>query len=250
MPLIITQYNSLGDILDLPKYREKIGFVRFYALVLFVLGITFYGGFEFANLHKNNLLSENKLLNKSLNNLTKVNEKLQSQNNVLKVELEIATLSNDKSQETIKQSVNREQALKEQVGFYQRVMAPEMSQDGFVLERMEITPTISERNYALKMILLQHENIKAVVKGKLDIKVFGSENGKPKNFNMNSLQDAAAPPLDFAFKYFQVIESSLTLPEGFIPNRFEIKAAVYKYNKKRGDYSTIIKWEDAFAELE
>lgn len=236
--------------MDLQKYRQKFGFVRFYALTIVVLSLIFYAGYEFANIQKNKLEAQNRLINKSLGNLTKVHEQLQSEFNIVKVELDIAQLTNERSQETIKDSINREQDLIEQVSFYQRVMAPEMTQDGFVVQRMEINPTLSQRNYAIKMMLLQHEDVKAVIKGKLRIQIFGSAQGKPVNLSIEGLQDEPKTSLSFAFKYFQVIETNVTLPAGFTPEKFEISTDIYKYNKKRGDYSTTIKWEEAFTEAE
>lgn len=236
--------------MDLQKYRQKFGFVRFYALIIVVLSLVFYAGYEFANIQKNNLQAQNRLMNKSLSNLTNVHEQLQSEFNVVKVELDIAKLTNERSQETIKESINREQGLIEQVSFYQRVMAPEKTQDGFIVQRMEINPTVSERNYAIKMMLLQHEDVKAVIKGKLSIQIFGSAQGKPVNFSIVGLQDEPKTSLSFAFKYFQVIETSVTLPLGFTPEKFEISTDIYKYNKKRGSYATTIKWDEAFTEAE
>ena len=125
-----------------------------------------------------------------------------------------------------------------------------MSQDGFVVERMEITPTLSENNFSVNMILLQHENIKAVVKGTLKIRLFGSQDGKAVSFDLKTLQDEPKASLEFGFKYFQVIQTSLTLPEGFAPERFEIDTDIFKYRKKRGSYSTSIKWQDAFSEAD
>lgn len=236
--------------MELQKYRKKMGFVRFYALIIVVLGMVFYAGYEFANIQKNKLQAENRLINKSLGNLTNVHEQLQSEFNVLKVELDIAQLTNERSQETIKESINREQSLIEQVSFYQRVMAPEKTQDGFVVQRMEINPTVSQRNFSIKMMLLQHENVKAVIKGNLRIRMFGSAEGKPVNFPLVDLQDEPKTSLAFAFKYFQVIETRVTLPDGFTPERFEISTEIYKYNKKRGNYSTTIEWQEAFTEAE
>jgi len=236
--------------LDLRKYREKAGFVRYYLVLFLIVGLTFYAGYEFAHIENDNLQAENRLLNRSLNNLTGEHQKLQSDYNMLKVELEIAQLANEQSQSSIKDSMNREQALKEQISFYQRVLAPEMSQDGFIVERMEVTPAMSKNNYALKMILLQHENIKAVVKGTLKVRVFGSQNDKAMSFDIASLQDEPKSSLEFAFKYFQVVETSVTLPDGFTPDRFEISTDIYKYNRKRGSYSSVIKWQEAFSEAE
>jgi hypothetical protein len=97
-------------------------------------------------------------------------------------------------------------------------------------------------------MMLQHENIKAVVKGELDIRIYGSEDGKPTSFSLASVQDEPKSSMEFAFKYFQVIETSVTLPENFTPDRFEISTDIYKYKRKRGDYETSIKWEEAFSE--
>lgn len=234
--------------MELQKYRKKIGFVRFYAMLIVALSLALYTGYEFANIQKRDLLAQINIANKSLRNLTKEHERLQSEYNVLIVELDIAQLSNERSQSTIKESINREQALKDQVSFYQRVVAPELTQDGFVVQRMEITPMVSKRNFSIKMILLQQENVKAVMKGSLRIQMFGSAKGKPVNFPITDLQDEPKTALAFAFKYFQVIETSVTLPEGFTPERLEINTAIYKYNKKQGNYSTTIKWQEALTE--
>ena len=236
--------------MDLRKYRENAGFVRYYLVLIVILALVAYAGYEFAHVEKAGLEADNRLLNKSLNNLSGEHQKLQSDYNMLKVELEIAQLANEQSQVSINDAINREQTLKEQISFYQRVLAPEMSQDGFVVERMEVSPTVSENNYAVNMILLQHENIKAVVKGTLSIRVFGSQDGKPQSFTIQSLQDEPKSSLEFAFKYFQVVETSITLPADFTPDRFEISTDIYKYRKKRGSYSTIIKWQEAFSEAD
>lgn len=236
--------------MDLRKYREKAGFVRYYLVFITIIVVVAYAGYEFAHVEKASLEADNRLLNKSLNNLSGEHQKLQSDYNILKVELEIAQLANEQSQVSIKDGINREQTLKEQISFYQRVLAPEMSQDGFVVERMEISPTVSENNYAVNMILLQHENIKAIVKGTLSIRVFGSQNGKAQSFDIQDLQDVPKSSLEFAFKYFQVVQTSITLPSDFTPDRFEINTDIYKYRKKRGSYSTTIKWQEAFSEAE
>lgn len=236
--------------MDLQKYRKKIGFVRFYAMLVAVLCVIFFVGYEFANIQKRDLLTRTTLANKSLGNMKREFEKLQSEFNVLKVELDIAQISNEHSQVLIAQGINREQALKEKVSFYQRVLAPEMTQDGFIVQSMEVTPNASLRNFAIKMILLQHEDVKAVIKGQLNIQLSGSSQGKPVSYSINEFLDEPKASLAFAFKYFQIIEMNLTLPKGFTPERFEINTAVYKYKKKRGSYSTAINWDDAFTEDE
>ena len=234
--------------MDFKAYRQKAGFVRFYLVIFGILGLAFFLGYELKQVEKSQLVDEHELMSNSLANLTQVHEALQSEYNMLKVELEIAQLANEKNQVDYKESIQREQDLREQVSFYQRVMAPELSQDGFVIERIQVTPTVSENNYSLNMILLQHESVKAVIKGELKVTLYGSDNGKVTSIDITELQETPKTSLNFAFKYFQVIQTSITLPENFIPDRFEINTSVYKYNKKRGDYKTSMKWDEAFIE--
>lgn len=236
--------------MGLRKYRKKAGFVHYYLLVFLIFGISFYAGYEFAHVEKDSLEAKNRLINNSLNKLLGEHQTLQSQYNMLKVELEITQIANEQSQASIKDAINREQGLKEQISFYQRVLAPEESQDGFIVHRMEIIPTLSTNNFALKMILLQNENVKSFIKGTLNIRVFGSQNEKPVSYKIESLLDDPNSSLDFAFKYFQVVEARVTLPEGFTPDRFEINTDIYKNRKKRGAYSTVIKWQEALSEAE
>lgn len=209
-----------------------------------------FGGYEFAQIQKHDLHAQINLLNKSIDNLSAEHERLQSQYNMLKVELDIANLTNENGQQASKDAINREQALKEQISFYQRVLSPEMSQEGFVLERMQINATSSENNFLLKMILLQDEDIKAVIRGELKMRIFGSKQGKVVNFDLVDLQDDPKTSLKFGFKYFQVIETGITLPKDFIPERIEISTDIYKYKRKRGDYDTTIKWQDVFIDTE
>ncbi len=236
--------------MNLQKYREKVGFVHFYAMLVLALGLSFWAGYELAHVQKEEIQASNSLQKRSLANLILEHEKLQSDFNMLKVELDINELANERTQAERKSSMNKKQALKEQVAFYQRVLAPEITQDGFVLERIEITPTVSKNNYAIKMMLLQHENIKAVIKGKLQVRIFGSEEGKVVSYAMSDFQDEPKTAFEFAFKYFQVIETSITLPNSFTPERLEISTDIFKYKRKRGDYNTSIKWTDAFIEAD
>ena len=225
--------------------KENLGFVKYYAVILGILGITFYLGYVTASWYQDRIIKERDVLQLSTNNLAEENRGLQSKFNAMKIELDVATLTNDELRNTIQAGIARESKLKEQVGFYQRVMAPELTQDGFVVERIEISPTASESTYLVSMVMLQHEDIKAVIKGDLSIKVIGRLDTNAEVIDFVQLQDEPKTPLNFAFKYFQVINTSITLPESFVPHSIEIKTDVYKFKRKRGSYQKSILWSDA-----
>lgn len=233
--------------LDIKKQRDKLGFVGFYLTGLVVLVVFFSAGFWLADSVERDTIEENKALKRSLENIKQAHQEAVSQLNAMQVELEISQLTDEQTKAELSRRIETEQALKEKISFYQRVLAPEMTQDGFVVQRTEIVPTASENNYLVKMILLQHEDIKAVIRGKLDIVVSGSQDGKVSAVNVRELENYNESALEFAFKYFQVLEINLTLPENFEPEAIEINTDVYKYKRKRGSYNTKITWAEAFS---
>ncbi|MDT0595498.1 DUF6776 family protein [Glaciecola petra] len=233
--------------MNIKKQRDKLGFVGFYLTGLVVLVVFFIAGFWFADSLERATIEENKALKRSLANLRQAHQEAVSQLNTTQVELEVSQLTNEQTNNELSRRIENEQSLKEKISFYQRVLAPETTQDGFVVQRTEVVPTASENNYLVKMILLQHEDIKAVIRGQLDIVVSGSQDGRVSSINLSELENYSESALEFAFKYFQVLEINLTLPTNFKPEALEISTDVYKYKRKRGSYSTKITWSEAFS---
>jgi hypothetical protein len=233
--------------LNVKDLKQELGFVRFYGSIFVVIALAFYAGYEYADKRNNLLTEEIKVLESSVDNLRLENQQLSSQLNVKKVELEVASIANEQAQLNRKESLLREKELKEQISFYQKVMAPEMTQDGFVVESVEVLPTLSDRNYAINIMMLQRENIKSVIKGTLKIQLRGSLNGLPQTYDLVTLLDDKESKLNYSFRYFQVLEARVTLPDGFQAESLEIKTDVYKYKKRRGSYFTDVAWADALS---
>lgn len=230
--------------------KQSLGFFKYYGVIFAIFGIVFYLGYVTASWYERGLQKELRVMQQSANNMASENQSLNSRINAMQIALEVATLANQQHQNLLQEGLARETALKQQVGFYQRVMAPELSQDGFVVERIEVSSTPSNENYSVSMILLQHEDIKSPVSGDLSVKLHGSLLGKPASLNLTDLQDEPKTALSFGFKYFQVLNTSITLPENFEPQSFEINTEVYKYNRIQGAYSTSISWSEAFNQIE
>lgn len=234
--------------LKLSELRSQLGFVRYYLALAFVLACVFYAGHEYAD-KKNQLLSNRiEVMQSSIDNLKLENQTLNSELNVKKVELEVASIANEQAQLSYKEFMRKDAELREQVSFYQKVMAPELSQDGFVVESVEILSTASANNYAISVMMLQREDIKAIIKGTLNISLQGSQNTVPIKYDLKELLDDKSKNMAFSFKYFQVLELRVTLPEDFIPEQIEIKTDIYKFKRKRGSYTRTIAWKEAFSE--
>lgn len=234
--------------LKLKELRGQLGFVRFYLVALFILSSVFYAGHEFADKRNHLLIDELEVMQSSVANLTAENQTLNTQLNVKKVELEVASIANEQAQISYKELMQKRASLQEQISFYQKVMAPELTQDGFVVESVEVSSTASANNYAMKVMMLQRESIKAVIKGTLKISLRGSQNQVPIQYDLENLLDGENQNLAFSFKYFQVLELRLTLPEYFVPEQIEINTDVYKFKRLRGSYSRSIEWNEAYSE--
>ncbi len=236
--------------MNISEYRKKLGFVKSYSIIVGIIVIFVLMTFEFSSYRHQSLLDENDLLHNSLDNLKQEYELIRSEFNKQKVALDVASLSNEKAQQQIQDLLDKQRELQQQVGFYQRVLAPETTQGGFLVNSVEVSDTSSDNNFEIRFMLLQNEDIKAVIRGTLEVQISGSLNGKPVAYKLQSLQDEPEQSLKFGFKYFQVLSRYITLPEGFTPELITINTDIYKYKRMRGSYTRSISWKDAYSKIE
>jgi len=91
---------------------------------------------------------------------------------------------------------------------------------------------------------LQQRQNKALVKGKLAVIILGEREGKEYTVTIGE-PEFIQQEIEYRFKYFQAINTSFTLPDGFQPTSITLETTVYQYNAKRGDLAKTVKWEDA-----
>mgnify|MGYP002810228561 FL=1 len=48
--------------------------------------------------------------------------------------------------------------------------------------------------------------------------------------------------LTFGFKYFQVIEGEIRLPEDFQPEKVSVHATILQFKRKKGELTTVFDW--------
>ncbi len=133
--------------------------------------------------------------------------------------------------------------LRDQLGFYQRVMAPETTQDGFFVDGVSVMPTASPGHYRLRFVLMQQRNNKAVIKGDLHISVTGSLNGEPYTLKAGTEEFLPDGPVIYRFKFFQNVDMSMSLPENFTAESLQFATNVYQYTTLRGYYEKSVAWQ-------
>lgn len=223
-------------------FKQKYGAFVFYLMGILAISGAVYAGFEMGYFLSIRQQQEIQTLNQTVQNINDENNKITKRLNILKVEIEVQQIANQQAQTAIQEGLLRESELREQLSFYQKVMAPELKQDGFLIDAFDIEKTLSEDFYRFDLVLMQQAKIKNVVKGNIDITLIGSENGKPKELRLLDLMPANTKPVTFSFKYFQVVKGQFTLPAQFEPEKILVRSEVYQFRKKRGELEKSFEW--------
>jgi hypothetical protein len=208
-----------------------------------LIAATLYAGFFWGNAHYTQQKMTISTHEKSIQNLKQENEQLIKNLNVLGVELEVARLTQQQHFVEIGKSIDTEKDLRTQLAFYQQVMAPELNEEGFLIEGFNIEPALSDNSYRFELVLMQQNKTKNTLRGNLKVTLIGSEKGIAKQYAIDSmLFDQHRKKLTFGFKYFQVIEGEIKLPEGFQPEQVSIHAAIFQFKRKKGELTTVFDW--------
>lgn len=136
--------------------------------------------------------------------------------------------------------------LKEELVFYQGIVSPEELALGVNIQSFELSQKNDKGLYAYKLVLTKRGKSNQVVKGGLDLLVKGSLNGEQQDLAMKNIkQEFHENDVKFSFRYFQVFEGQLLLPDQFEPS--DIELAINPTTRKIKDFSETIPWVQALA---
>jgi hypothetical protein len=240
----------VGKVKQLVNYLElkrRFGPYQFYAVCLVILIFTAYLAYSFGyqlSVEQQTLLKQ---LKSSSESLRTENATLSQQVNVMSVELDMAKSTQQKLTDNIEQALAKESSLRKELGFYQQVMAPELNGAGLAIDGFAVEKTLSENFYRLKLVLLQQNKIKATLHGSLHVVLHGSEDGRPATYPLSALRPEDAP-VQFRFKYFQMLEQEFALPADFSVEKVTITADVYKYKRKLTELNKTFDWQVSASE--
>lgn len=232
-----------GHKVIISELKNKLGAFQFYLFLIVMIVATVYLGFFWGNAHYTQQQITISTHEKSIRNLKLENEKLTKHLNILGVELEVSKLTQQQHFVEIGKSIDIEKELRTQLAFYQQVMAPELNEQGFLIEGFNIEPALSDNSYRFELVLMQQDKTKNILKGNLKVTLIGSENGKAKQYALDAmLSDHEQKSLTFSFKYFQVINGEFRLPKGFQPEQVSVHADIFQFKRKKGQLTTVFDW--------
>jgi len=113
--------------------------------------------------------------------------------------------------------------LREEVAFYRGIVSPQEAASGLRIERIELENTgTSERLFHYQLVLTQVLKNQRNASGTVSFSVQGTQNGKPRTFDLGDVSVQKLRSQSFKFRYFQKIEGDVMLPEEFIPRSIEV----------------------------
>ncbi|KHT55321.1 DUF6776 family protein [Alteromonas macleodii] len=177
--------------------------------------------------------------------LSEENHALTTKVNQLEVAMELATLETESITNTLGEQKKELEAQQELLSFYERVVAPEKTDEGFAIEGVEVFK-LSDNTYQLRLVLLQSKQQKAVINGNLDIAVVGQRNSEAITLKSGE-SSLLAEDIKYRFRFFQAVNVTLTIEEDINPESISFSTTVYQYKTRKGNYEISVPWNEALS---
>jgi hypothetical protein len=136
---------------------------------------------------------------------------------------QISRSANTELQATLAEREEEVSALRADVAFYERLVGATGQRRGLSVHEAVFMPE-SGGTWRYTVTLTQNLNRGAISKGEARLSVGGVREGRLVNLGWAELlqkPDASGQP--FSFRYFQQLEGSVMLPEGFTPQRVRVQ---------------------------
>ena len=177
-----------------------------------------------------------------LDDMYKRLEQMEYQRHVMQVELDIERSSNQSLQDELTALQNDNYALRRDLAFYQKIMAPELQQGGVTIDSITVTPNQAEKHFHFSLAVLQIEQRRRFVEGRVAIDLVGRVNGEKRRFDLMKLANISADERNFTMRYFSVYEGDFFMPEGLVPERIDVSVTLT--DGGRGTLNRSFFWKD------
>lgn len=116
------------------------------------------------------------------------------------------------------------QEQKDALAFYRGIVSPADGNAGLRVQDFRLTRGSDEREYTIRLVLVQAMKHDRKVSGDVRVEIAGIENGTEKSYSYSELQpEDARQNWAFSFRYFQDFDRRVVLPDGFTPERVTVQ---------------------------
>ncbi len=116
------------------------------------------------------------------------------------------------------------QEQQDALAFYRGIVSPEDGLSGLRVQDLRLSRGNDEREYTIRLVLVQAMKHDRKVSGDVSLNIAGVQDGKETSYSYTELMPAdAEPEWAFSFRYFQDFNRPLVLPDGFTPERIDVR---------------------------
>jgi hypothetical protein len=116
------------------------------------------------------------------------------------------------------------QAQEEELVFYRGIVSPQDGVAGLRIQSLEVLPADAERRYLLRLVLVQAIVHSRRVSGTVKLQLEGVQDGQTAVFDVADLTAGdGGYDMSYEFRYFQGLETELSLPLGFEPQGINVE---------------------------
>lgn len=233
------------DIMTTDQLKEVLGNYKWTLLVALIMFAMVGFGYKLARIIDEGDSKKVQAQQETIAILSEENHALTTKVNQLEVAMELATLETESITNTLGEQKKEIEAQQELLSFYERVVAPEKTDEGFAIEGVEVFK-LSDNTYQLRLVLLQSKQQKAVINGSLDIAVVGQRNGEVITLKSGE-SSLLAEDIKYRFRFFQAVNVTLTIEEDINPETISFSTTVYQYKTRKGNYEISVPWSEALS---
>ena len=233
------------DIMTTDQLKEVLGNYKWTLLVALIMFAMVGFGYKLARIIDEGDSKKVQAQRETIAILSEENHALTTKVNQLEVAMELATLETESITNTLGEQKKEIEAQQELLSFYERVVAPEKTDEGFAIEGVEVFK-LSDNTYQLRLVLLQSKQQKAVINGNLDIAVVGQRNSEAITLKSGE-SSLLAEDIKYRFRFFQAVNATLTIEEDINPESISFSTTVYQYKTRKGNYEISVPWNEALS---
>jgi len=116
------------------------------------------------------------------------------------------------------------QEQRDAIAFYRGIVSPADGNKGLRVQDLRLTRGRDEREFNLRLVLVQAMQHDRKVSGDVNLSVEGSQDGVEKSYEFTELlPPEASEAWAFSFRYFQDFDRQIVLPDGFTPERIRVE---------------------------
>ena len=110
------------------------------------------------------------------------------------------------------------------LAFYRGIVSPADGKPGLRVQDLTLTRGDEERQFNLRLVLVQSLQHDRKVSGEVQLSVEGSQDGEETVYQLSQLlPEDADGGWPFSFRYFQNFDRRLLLPDGFTPRQIRVE---------------------------